>query len=149
MPRSSASYANRQTLGQHHTDGRLSKLTGINSDRGHETRSFWKGAILSTGGVRDSNGSPEWKSKPFNCAAHAHPFSPPLLRANRKVAALRSARNTLTATRSLQHAARNTLPVTRCPQHAARNTLFLKGGSEKQIDFLKRTLAAIRLRLAL
>ena len=35
-------YADRQTLGQHHTDGRLSKLTGINSLRGHETRSFWQ-----------------------------------------------------------------------------------------------------------
>ena len=52
-------YADRQTLGQHHTDGRLSKLTGINSHRGHETRSFWKGAILPTGGVRDSSGRPE------------------------------------------------------------------------------------------
>jgi len=33
--------------------------------------------------------------------AHSHPFcpSPPVLRANRKVAALRSARNTLSATR--------------------------------------------------
>jgi len=35
-------YADRQTLGQHQTDGRLSKLTGINSHRGHETRSFWQ-----------------------------------------------------------------------------------------------------------
>ena len=35
-------YADRQTLGQHHTDGRLSKLTGINSHRGHQTRSFWQ-----------------------------------------------------------------------------------------------------------
>ena len=35
-------YADRQTLGQHQTDGRLSKLTGINSHRGHETRSFWR-----------------------------------------------------------------------------------------------------------
>ena len=51
---------------------------------------------------------------------------PPVLRANRKVAALRSARNTLPATRSSNTA-----------------------GYEKQTNFLERTLAAIRLRLAL
>ena len=34
-------YAARQTLGQHQTDGRLSKFTGTNSHRGHEARSFW------------------------------------------------------------------------------------------------------------
>ena len=50
----------------------------------------------------------------------------------------------LPVTRCPQHAARNTLPATRCPQHAA---LIL--GLRKQTNFLERTLAAIRLRLAL
>jgi hypothetical protein len=34
--------ADRQTLGRHQTDSRLLKLTGINSDRGQKTSSFWQ-----------------------------------------------------------------------------------------------------------
>ena len=44
-------------IGQHQTDGRLSKLSGINLHHGRETRSFWKDAVLAPGSVRDLSGS--------------------------------------------------------------------------------------------
>ena len=64
-------YADRQTLGQHHTDGRLSKLTGINSHRGHETRSFWRDQtrqfLVSTksGEVHPAETRPGYEEQPW------------------------------------------------------------------------------------